>query len=240
LTSSTDRKERPKGNGNENKLNWLEAALVVAPLIALAILWNDLPERVPIHWNLRGQIDGWASKSFGLLLMPLMSVGIIALLHVLPLFDPKLRRAGALGRMQNVLGILRLALAAFFGALFCMQIAAALGHPVAASRIVPTATLLLLAVIGNYSSNLRPNYFAGIRTPWTLESPATWRATHRIGGHLTFYGSILLLLLQFLVSESTFGILLVAAVILLVVWAFWYSWHHFHTQGARPLESARD
>ena len=225
----------------KNKLNWLEAALVVAPLIALAILWNDLPERVPIHWNLRGQIDGWAPKSFGLLIMPLTSLGIIALLHVLPLFDPKLRRsAGAPGRMQHVLGILRLALAAFFGAIFCMQIAAALGHPVAAGRIVPTATLLLLAVIGNYLSNLRPNYFAGIRTPWTLESPATWRATHRMGGRLIFYGSILLLLLQFIISESSFGILLVASVVLLVAWAFWYSWHHFHTQGARPLESSRN
>ena len=225
----------------KNKLNWLEAALLVAPLIALAILWNDLPERVPIHWNLRGQIDGWAPKSFGLLIMPLMSLGTIALLHILPWFDPKLRRnAGAPGRMQHVLGILRLALAAFFAALFCMQIAAALGHPVAAGRIVPTATLLLLAVIGNYLSNLRPNYFAGIRTPWTLESPATWRATHRLGGRLTFYGSLLLLILQFFVTESTFGILFIGSALLLVVWAFWYSWHHFHTQGARPLESSRN
>lgn len=225
----------------KNKLNWLEAALLVAPLIALAILWKDLPERVPIHWNLRGEIDGWGPKSFGLLITPLTSLGIIALLHFLPLLDPKLRRsAGEPGRMQHVLGILRLALAAFFGAIFCVQIAAALGHPVAAGRIVPTATLLLLAVIGNYLSNLRPNYFAGIRTPWTLESPATWRATHRMGGRLIFYGSVVLLLLQFVVSESSFGILLGASVVLLVAWAFWYSWHHFHTQDARLPESSRN
>jgi uncharacterized membrane protein len=217
----------------KNKLNWLEAALLLGPLLALAILWNDLPTRVPIHWNLRGQIDGWASKPFGMLVAPLTSLGIIALLHVLPWFDPKLRlSAGAHGRMQSVLGILRVALAAFFVALFCMQVAAALGHTVAAGRIVPAATLLLLAVIGNYLSNLRPNYFAGIRTPWTLESPATWRATHRLGGRLTFYGSLFLLLLQFFVSESTFGILFVTSMGLLVVWAFWYSWHHFHTQSA--------
>lgn len=217
----------------KNKLNWLEAALLITPLLALATLWNELPPRVPIHWNLRGQIDGWASKPFGMLAMPVTSLGIIALLHVLPRLDPKLRRsAGAHGRMQSVLGILRLALAAFFVAIFCMQVAAALGHTVAAGRIVPAATLLLLAVIGNYLSNLRPNYFAGIRTPWTLESPATWRATHRLGGYLTFYGSLLLLLLQFFISESTFSILFVTSIVLYVAWAFWYSWHHFHTQGA--------
>lgn len=223
----------------KNKLNWLEAALLVAPLFVLVMVWDDLPARVPIHWNLQGQIDGWASKPFGMLVMPLTSLVIIALLHILPRFDPKLRRTtGAHGRMESVLGILRLALAAFFVALFSMQVAAALGHPVASGRIVPAATLLLLAVIGNYSSNLRPNYFAGIRTPWTLESPDTWRATHRLGGRLTFYGSLFLLLLQFFVSESIFAILFGTSILLFAAWAFWYSWHHFHTQGARRLKSS--
>jgi uncharacterized membrane protein len=58
-------------NEMKNKLSWLEAALLVAPLPAVVTLWNELPPRVPIHWNLRGQIDGWASKPFGMLVMPL-------------------------------------------------------------------------------------------------------------------------------------------------------------------------
>src|SRR5688572_12891468 len=224
----------------KNKLIWFEALLLLAPLVALLALWNDFPERVPIHWNLKGEIDGWSSKPF-LFLLPLTSVLTVALLHVLPRFDPKLRRnSDGSGRMHSVLGILRLALAAFFAAIFWMQAAAAQGRPVAADRIVPTATLLLLAVIGNYSSNLRPNYFAGIRTPWTLESPATWRATHRLGGYITFYGSLLLLGLQFFVSPDMFGVLFGSSAVLLVVWAVWYSWHHFHTQGAGSPESSRN
>jgi uncharacterized membrane protein len=115
-----------------------------------------------------------------------------------------------------------------------------LGHSVAVGRIVPAATLLLLATIGNYSSNLRPNYFVGLRTPWTLESPETWRATHRLGGRLMFFGSVSLLVLQFILSESTFVFLFTVSALLLVAWAFWYSWHHFHTQGAKPLQSSSD
>ena len=225
----------------KNKLNWLEAALLVAPLLALVLLWNDLPASVPIHWNLRGQIDRWASKPFGMFLLPVANLLIIGLLHVLPRLDPKLRRSvGRHGRMESVLGILRLALAAFFAALFSMQVAVALGHPVASGRIVPAATLLLLAIMGNYLGSLRPNYFAGLRTPWTLESPATWRATHRIGGRLMFFGSVLLLVMQFFVSESAFSILFITSVLLLVAWAFGYSWHHFHTQGAKPFQSSSD
>jgi len=224
----------------KNKLNWLEVILLVTPVPILVIFWNDLPARVPIHWNLHGKIDGWTSKPFGILFIPLMSVAIIALLHVLPRLDPKLRRsAGNQGRMKTVLGILRLALAAFFVVLFGMQVEAALGHPVRAARIVPMATLFLLAIIGNYLSTLRPNYFFGIRTPWTLESPDTWRATHRLGGRLMFYGSVLLLLLQFFISESTVMILFITSVLLLVTWAFWYSWHHFHAQGTTTLDSSQ-
>jgi uncharacterized membrane protein len=225
----------------KNKLNWLEAALLIAPFLAVATLWNELPARVPIHWNLRGEIDGWAPKSFGLFLLPLIGVATVALLHILPWLDPKLRRReDDYGRMQRPLGIVRLALAAFFAVVSWMMLAAALGYTVAAGRIVPSAILLLLAVIGNYSSNLRPNYFVGIRTPWTLESPETWRATHRLAGRLMFFGSAMLLVLQFFVRETTFGILFITSVVLLVVWATWYSWHHSHTQSTRPSESTSD
>ncbi len=224
----------------KNKLVWLEAALVLAPLVALATLWKELPERIPIHWNLGGQINGWGSKSW-LLVMPLAGLVTVVLLRFLPWIDPKLRRAsGGQGRMQNALQILRLALVAFFGAIFAIHIAAASGHAVPVSRLMPSATLLLLAIIGNYLSNLRPNYFAGIRTPWTLESPETWRATHRLGGRLLFFGSIILLLLQFVVRKSLFVPLCTASVLLYAVWAVWYSWHHFHAQNATPLPASKE
>jgi uncharacterized membrane protein len=90
-------------------------------------------------------------------------------------------------------------------------------------------TLLLLAIMGNYLGNLRPNYFAGIRTPWTLESPETWRATHRLGGRLMFFGSLLLFVLQFFLSESAAVGILVTSVLLLAARGIFYSWHHFRT-----------
>ena len=92
--------------------------------------------------------------------------------------------------------------------------------------------LVLLAIMGNYLGNLRPNYFVGIRTPWTLESAETWRATHRLGGRLMFFGALLLLAAEFFLSQSAFGYLFVTLILLLVAWSFLYSWHHFRTHGA--------
>ena len=95
----------------KTKLTWLEVVLLAAPFIALAIYWNDLPARVPIRWDFRGQINGWANKTPGMLIIPLIALGVTALLYILPHFDPKLRRTpGEETRMPLVLPIVRIAL----------------------------------------------------------------------------------------------------------------------------------
>lgn len=217
----------------KSKLAWLEAALLIAPFLALVVLWNQIPVRVPIHWNLRGEIDGWASKTIGLLITPLMGLLTVALCHVVSWLDPKLRRnLEKTDRMNKVLQILRLAFAGFFDAILAVQLAAAFGYTIRAAQVIDSCVLVLFAILGNYLPNLRPNYFIGIRTPWTLESPETWRATHRRGGRLMFFGALLLLVLQFFVSASIFGLLSVTFVLALVTWSFVYSWHHFRAHAA--------
>jgi uncharacterized membrane protein len=217
----------------KNKVSWLEAALLLAPFFVIGILWNKLPARIPVHWNLRGDVDRWASsKSIEIFALPLIAVALVALLRVLPRLDPKLRATLQENeRMHAALQILRLTFAAFFCALFSVQIATALGYALAGGRAMIWCILVLFAIMGNYLGNLRPNYFVGIRTPWTLESEATWRATHRLGGRLMFFGALLLLAAEFFLSQSAFGFLFVTLILLLVAWAFLYSWHHFRTHG---------
>jgi Protein of unknown function (DUF1648) len=99
----------------KNRLNWLEGALLIAPFLVLAAFWNKLPARVPVHWNTPFQIDNLASKTLGMLMLPLISLGVVALLRILPWLDPKLRRTlDEHDRMHMVLQILRLSLAQFF------------------------------------------------------------------------------------------------------------------------------
>ena len=82
----------------KNKLNWLEAFLVIAPFLILIAFWNQIPQRVPLHWNVDNQIDRWGSKSSSMFLLPLISLATVALLHVVPWLDPKLRRQRSAGR----------------------------------------------------------------------------------------------------------------------------------------------
>src|SRR4029434_4762995 len=111
------------------RLIWLEVILLAAPFIALAIYWNDLPSRIPVHWNIRGQVDGWSGKTPGLFLLPFTMLGVVVLLHVLPRFDTRLQRtSGDESRMPAVLPIIRIAFLALFNMIFFVQIATSLGR----------------------------------------------------------------------------------------------------------------
>lgn len=173
-----------------------------------------------------------APKAIGLLITPVIALLAVALLHVLSWLDPKLRRnLDRTDRMHKVLQIVSVVFVAFLAAIFAVQIAAALDRTVPAARVLNAGVLIFLAILGNYLGTLRPNYFIGIRTPWTLENPQTWRATHRLGGRLMFFGSLFLLVLEFLISERASGVLLLTFVLLLALWSLVYSWHHYRTHG---------
>ncbi len=54
------------------------------PLIYLAYIWNDLPRKVPMHWNINGEIDRYGSKTGLLWLILLMPVSMYLILSVVP------------------------------------------------------------------------------------------------------------------------------------------------------------
>ncbi|CAN5478133.1 SdpI family protein [soil metagenome] len=203
--------------------------LLAAPFVALAVLWPDLPARIPTHWGVGGQVDGWSSRAFGGLLLPVTNVGAYLLMLYLPRLDPRMKK-GVEGNTLAVLGIVRLSMVALLSFLFGVQMAVALGVPIDSGRLIINGLLVFLLVVGNFFGSLRPNYFVGIRTPWTLESPETWRATHRVGGRILVFGSLLLMGLQFVVPNISAAFMVF--VLGLAVWSMVYSWSYHRTHAA--------
>ena len=67
------------------------SAIVIGAMVVLsAWAWLQLPAdaQVPIHWGRSGEVDGWAGKTIGLFLMPLVTIGIAALLWAIPSIEP--------------------------------------------------------------------------------------------------------------------------------------------------------
>ncbi len=161
---------------------WIPLLIVIAAFAASAIVYPRLPEMLPTHWNgMDAQPNGWSSRVVGAWLTPVLLLGIWALVRVLPAIDPRgANYAKFGGAFEAIIDSVML----FLLGMHIVLLRAALGYPVQMERIVPFGIGVLLIVIGNLLPRCRPNWFVGIRTPWTLSSDRVWEKTHRFGGRL--------------------------------------------------------
>lgn len=185
---------------NWSKTEFLILLVLALPFIYLALTWHTYPEQIPIHFNHKGVADRYGPKAFGLLLLPSINAGMYLLLKYIPRLDPKKENFALFENRYHIIILvihLFLDFTFFLIAISAQKGAASLLFP----KLVLIAVALLLMIIGNYLSAVRPNYFVGIRTPWTLESEEVWKRTHRLTGFLWVISSLIFIAITLLLKE---------------------------------------
>lgn len=155
----------------------IAAGLLVAAWVGSAVAWPWLPERIPTHWNIHGDVDGWSPRPVGAFLLP----GIMALLFfffvILPWLSPKpFSVDGFRETSLTILILCELLLATIHG----LALSAALSPGVPVGRGVSAALCVFFVAIGALMSSVRRNLYIGVRTPWTLADDRVWSDTHRL------------------------------------------------------------
>lgn len=166
---------------------WIAPLAVLAMFAVTLAAWESLPERVPTHWGVSGEPDAWGSRGT-LFILPMTGVFLWGVFTVLPRVGP---RQANLERTRETWWLVANVALLMLLALQLVVLGASLGWNIDASRIMLAVTGIFLAVIGNYLPRMRPNWWMGIRTPWTLENDEVWRETHRVGGRWMLGGGIL-------------------------------------------------
>jgi len=218
---------------NRRALTIFSAVVVGAMLLLSAWAWLQLPAgaQVPIHWGPDGQVDGYADKTIGLLLLPLTTLGVAALLWVIPVIEP--RRAN-FEKSGKAYGAIWVAVVLMLAAIDVVAVAAALGVELDMTLIVLTATGTLFIVIGNYLPKVRSNYMMGIRTPWTLTSDLSWDRTHRVGGRLFVLEGIAFIFVGLLrPAPEVLFVVLIGGIVLMLVVVFVYSYRVWKADPAK-------
>ena len=168
----------------DNKLpgvNPVLLGIILLSIVAGAVLYNYLPEQVPIHWNVHGEVDGYGGKFMGAFGLPLTTLAVYILMVIIPRIDPKRENYAKFTGAYNAF------MAAFVIFMLTLQTAILLftfGYNVNIGIVTQIGVGLLFVIIGNYMTRVRHNYFFGIKTPWTLANETVWRKTHRFGGIL--------------------------------------------------------
>lgn len=176
----------PETNGTSDmRVTWRtelpQWTLIAGMFVLAAVSWRAVPSRIPVHWNLSGHPDRYGGRTEGLLLIPFLTLGLYVLLLVAPRLDPG--RANYASFRGPYVAI-RLTIVTFLTAVDVIVVASGRGRQLQVDVLVPILVGALFIILGGTMGKLRPTWFVGIRTPWTLSSKQSWTKTHRLGGWL--------------------------------------------------------
>ena len=195
------------------KKNWKVLAITsivsLLPILAGVILWNQLPEQMPTHWNAAGEVDGWSSKPFAVFGLPLILLAVQWLCMLGTCADPKKNN-----HPEKILHLVLWIIPVLSVVLHVITYAAALGKEVRMEMVMPVLVGLLLAIVGNYLPKCKQNYTIGIKIPWTLNSEENWNRTHRFAGRLWLICGLAIMLSGFF---GGFWVFLPAALLMVIV-----------------------
>ncbi|WP_109298819.1 SdpI family protein [Aquimarina sp. AU474] len=189
--------------------------LIASPILYLIFSWKNVPENIPVHYNIFGEPDKWDSKLNFLIMAIVLSLLTYLLLLSALYIDPKKR----ISEMGNKFHHLRFIMTSLIAMIFILMIYANINSLANFKNYLSILLGVLFILFGNYFRSLKPNYFIGIRTPWALENDIVWRRTHRFGSSLWFFGGCIIILvnlipiLQIMAWYSTMCIILMLILI---------------------------
>jgi uncharacterized membrane protein len=164
-----------------NRYDLIVFAIVVISFIIGVLFYPQMPEQMASHWNAQGVADGYTSRFWGMYLMPIISLGLVVLLLLVPRIDPlKSNIEKFKGYYYSFVILIML----FFIYVYILTLLWNKGSRFDMTQLMTPAMGILFYIAGVMMSKAKRNYFIGIRTPWTLNNEEVWNKTHRLGGLL--------------------------------------------------------
>jgi uncharacterized membrane protein len=187
---------------------WI-GVVVVSVLVA-----PHLPPNIPTHFGLSGQPNGYSNRWVGVLMQPGIMLLILVGWEVLWRIDPRRATYPAMALTYRYVGGLIIGFLTLVQGFILLQATHAL--PWNGSRVMGALVGLLLVLLANVLPRVKPNWWLGIRTPWTLSNETVWRQTHRLGGQAGVIAGLALIAANVALPTSWLAFTTVA---IIAVWA---------------------
>lgn len=167
---------------------WIPLLIWGGVLLISGLLYSRMPERIPTHWNWRGEIDGWGDKQWAAWMMPAIMLGVLLLFQLLPWLSP---RQFAIDSFRQTYDVIIVMLMLMFGSLHVVFLLPAVGVQVPVDTVVMVILAAFFMLLGTVLGKVQRNFFVGVRTPWTIASERVWNDTHRLAAKLFFWSGLL-------------------------------------------------
>lgn len=196
-----------------------------------AWVYPQLPAHIPIHWNIKGEMDGRGPR-YLLWVFAVLPTALAAFIALFPGVDLKKEGVEKHRRAYFVaMGVVTSLMFALFGFVFSAARGASLEN---LFFVIPLMLGLSLVVLGNFAPQVKPNKVFGIRTPWTLSDEEVWRKTHRFGAYVLVISGFLLVGSSFFLKLTAGLVIFVAVLPLGMAFITAYSFWEYRRRFPKP------
>lgn len=202
--------------------------LTLLPMVitTVAVLWF-LPDTIPAHYGISGEVDRWGSKYESFILPGISLVFGVAMLLGAWISSRSSRKEVEQGsRIFVIAGNVSLAvfnvMTLFFLYTSWTQMEYLEGVPEIGLRILFAVIAIMLLILGAVMPQVKQNAWFGVRTKWTMQSVSVWEKSQRFGGKL-FMGAALLCLASLALPFPWVTAVFVLSVAAAAVGSWYYS-----------------
>lgn len=208
----------------KNKILWI---ITFLPLLITIAVYPFMEDKVPMHYDIDGNIDRWGSKS-ELFIFPVAIIFITMFWKLLIIFYEKKQKKSSDEKVikeassnAKVLLYVALSQAAMFAIMHCFSLYSTYkesrGNYTEAYIDIGNISCLCIGIIliiaGNVMPKTRINGMVGLRTSWSMENDMTWSVSNRYSGILVVVSGILIIAISCMMK----GIGLIAATLSVVI-----------------------
>ena len=212
--------------------DWFLLFVIMFSFLIGFYFYPKLPDQIPMHWNIQGEVDSYGGKLLGTTAIPGLNLVLFVLFILLPYIDPRKENYQKFSRVYT---IFRWTMHLFFVILYLLTLVYALNEGkelpsyLSVSFVVPLFVSILFIIIGNYLGKIKDNFFIGIRTPWTLSSKEVWYKTHRLASRLFVLSGFLGLIGSFFQGMISF-IMLMVPIMISTIYILIYSYLEYRKE----------
>lgn len=184
------------------KQNKLFFVLMFLPVIVVIISLLFLPDTVPMHYNMSGEVDRWGSK-YEMFIFPVVTIAFGVFMLLMEKFVEKQEKSGTNNKkVIQMAGIGTLLLFNVMNGYFLYTSftkTEKLGDiPVGQHNLFLAILAIGFIVLGNVMPKVKMNSVLGLRTSWSMKNETTWKLSQRFGGiSLMVVGAMILLVCLF-------------------------------------------
>lgn len=217
--------------------------IAMVPFVVTSLILQGLPDKLPMHYDLQGNIDRWGSKTEELI-FPIIILLFTGFWHVMIAYYEKKAKmipedkAASVNKAQAVaksnsklLTIVGICMAVMFGVMHfailyasCVQANAGLSTmTLDIGKLTCTLAGIFFIIIGNFLPKTKVNSIVGVRTSWSMYNENTWRLSNRLGAWLLIIAGLLTILTTVVANGNISTILLlvylIAASVVLIIYS---------------------